>query len=305
MDGTTLLRRLAEALAEETDSSWLDTQFSYELLWESAIELNLRARQLTGTQTITTVADQAGYNLNADFLEPQMRDGNLQYFVKYNDGTSDSFLRWRPYEEVYYSNLTTSVTVPSDFTIIDKATLPTQITGTATSVGAASGGQCTLTDTAANFTDVAEGDIVHNTTDGSNGRVLSVTSTTALIVALFGGTNNDWTIADAYIIQPQNRMQIVFEPPPSTAAHTVTVPYLKRPAPVFSDYGTYRFQQHFLPSLISYAAALYKYRGDQHAFADKFLNQWELNVMRNAGFMHKAKASSNRFRVNLKARHIR
>ena len=51
-------------------------------------------------------------------------------------------------------------------------------TRTTTSAGAAVGGASTLTDTGGDFSDVSPGDIVHNTTDGSDGIVLSKTSST-------------------------------------------------------------------------------------------------------------------------------
>ena len=208
------------------------------------------------------------------------------------------------YEDVIKDDNTSSVSIPSHFTIIDNATLPTQETGTATSDGDASGGQCTLTDTAATFETslVSAGDIVHNTTDVSDGVVLSVTSETALVCALFGGTGNDWDTDDAYVIQPQGRIQIQFEPPPSTADHTVTVYYIQRPAPVFSDYGVYRFQSQYARPILAYAWWLYKYKDREPNYGDKFFLIFERAVKQAARALNNTYRRQG-YKVNLKKRY--
>jgi len=160
-------------------------------------------------------------------------------------------------------------TMPQCFAIRDKRALYSQITGTATSAGDASGGECTLTDTSGVFTTtdyVSKGDVIHNTTDGSSGVVLSITSATALVCALFGGTGNDWDTDDAYVIQPQGRLELIIDPPPSTAGHIITLEYIVKPDPVYSDYGSYRFRDQNMESIIEYAAAKYKMRDSEPDF---------------------------------------
>jgi hypothetical protein len=170
------------------------------------------------------------------------------------------------------------VAIPDSFSIVEAPDL-TQITGAATADGAASGGECTLTDTTSPpFTDVRAGDIIHNTTDGSSGIVRAYTSTSVIITCLFGGTNNDWTSADAYIINPQKRFYLWLDPPPSTASYTVRVWYVQKPTPVYSSYRSYPFPTGFSGALVSYAAWLYKFRDSQPDFADRMFKYWDYEV---------------------------
>jgi len=198
--------------------------------------------------------------------------------------------------------------VPDSFTIRDKQALYSQITGSATSAGTATGGKSTLTDSSGLFltTDyVSPGDTVHNTTDSSDGIVLSVTSGTTIDTALFGGTNNQWASTtgsqDAYVIQPQGRSEIILDPPPSEANHLIRIPYISRPAPVYSDYGTYRFSQKAMEAIIKYAAWMYKYRDAEPNFGDRLFILWDRAVRDEA---HRLNPYTNRRRlnVNLKAR---
>lgn len=278
VDGKSLLRSLRELMNESSTSGFMDDRTSYEYLWYAAIEFTNRTHCLRNTQSITTVADQAGYTLNANFLKLYLKDSYGKFYLKYNDGSNDEFILFKEYEDIIYENNTTSVSIPTNFTIIDDSTKDTQISSTTTSAGAASGGQCTLTDTGSDFSDVSAGDIVHNTTDGSDGVVLSKTSTTALVTALFDGTNNDWTLGDAYMIQPQARLKLQFDPPPSTASHTATVYYIERPAPVFSSYGIYRIQPQYSQALVSYAMFLYKYRDSEPNFGDRLYTLFDLKT---------------------------
>jgi hypothetical protein len=209
-----------------------------------------------------------------------MTNRNKEFMVKLNDGSTNTFPLFKEYTDIIYDDETTSISLPSWFTIIDDTTLDAQVTGTATSTVAAVAGQTTLNDTAGDFSDVSAGDIVHNTADGSTGYVLSKTSSTVLVVALFGGTANDWTSADTYVIQPQGRMKLHLNPPPSIAAYTVTLYYLKRPAPVFSDYGVYRFPDQFMTAIVKYAAWLYKYRDREPNMGDSFFKYFDNEVRR-------------------------
>ena len=299
MDGKTMLYSLRHLLEEDSDSGFLDNYSSYRYINDAAFEFALRTSCLKSTQEITTVADTATYTLNADFLKLHMQNSSRNYIVKYYDGTNHYFIPWKPYEEIIIGNNTTSVTIPSHFTILDDATLDTRVSSTATAAGASSGGQCTLTDSTAPFADVSVHDIVHNTTDGSKGVVLSKTSTTAIVTALFGGTADDWTSSDGYVIQPQGRMLIQFDPPPSTAAHTATVYYIQRPAPVYSDYGVFRFPQQYTDALVKYAAWLYKYRDREPNYGDKWFMLFE-NAVRRYTAQTNHILHRKRFQVNMK-----
>ena len=297
-DGKDLLRRLTSLLNEDSDSGWLDEQTSYDFLYDSAVEFVDRTGCLRSEQEITTIAEISDYNLNPDFLRLYLKNTSNNFYLKLYDGSNYHFLTWKDYEDIYYQNNTTSVAIPGKFTIID-TDLPDQVTGTTTSAGADSGGQQTLTDTAGDFSDVEAGAIVHNTTDGSDGIVLSKTSSTVLVTALFGGTDNDYTSGDTYIIQPQARYKLIIDPPPSTADYTIYLPYVQRPDPVYSDYGVYAFVN---PSaLVKYAFWLYKYRDKEPNFADAMYRFWEMEISRKAYGINRSQRPT-RIRINMKAR---
>jgi hypothetical protein len=209
----------------------------------------------------------ASTTTNTDDTVAVYTDKSLSSTGWNGDGTPSGTASYYKIENV------SSQRVPSYFTIRDKQALYSQITGTATSDGDASGGQCLLTDTSATLitSEFANpGDTVHNTTDGSDGMVLSIEGDTTAYVALFGGTDNEWDTNDAYVIQPQGRLEIVFDPPPSKSGDIVKVEYVARPDPVYSDYGVYRFRQNATEAIVKYAAWLYKYRDAEPNFGDKF-----------------------------------
>ena len=302
MDGKNLLYRLRQLLDEDSTSSFMDDRTSYDFIYEAAIQLVIRANLLRSSQAITTVADTSSYTLNADFLKLYAKDRYNNLFIRYTDSSgNESVLFWRDYEDILFENQTDSVAVPSFFCVIDDPTKDSQATGTATSTATQTGYQSTLTDTSGDFSDVSAGDIVHNTSDGSDGIVLSKTSSTVLVVALFNGTNNDWTSGDAYVIQPQGRMKIVLDQPTETAGETITVPYLKRPDPVYSHYGVYRFQNHHIMPLLKYAAWLYKYKDREPQTGDALYQYWERQLGVHS---EQARSAMNRkgFKVNRKVR---
>jgi len=303
MDGITALYRLRQLLNEDANSAFLDTRTSYDFINSAAVEFVERTKCLKSSQAITTVASQAGYTLNADFLSLYLKDRNNQYYCKYNDGGSSysDFIYWKDYEDIIIEDNVDAVSRPSDFTIIDDATLDDQLTGTCTSAGVLSGGQAILTDSAADFSDVSAGDTIHNTTDGSMGIVLSKTSSTVLVTALFGGTENDWDSSDAYVLQPQGRLQLRLDPPPSTAAHTITVYYAQRPQPVYSNYGVYRFQPQHMEAILKYAAFNYQYRDQDPNFGDAYFQHWE-RALRQSADMLNSTFQRNRIKVNMKVR---
>jgi len=228
--------------------------------------------------TVSAYVDDGELTLTEDI----MADGEA--YVLYS---ADNFLTWKDYEDIIYANrirATDAVDIPNYFSIRDKQSLSSQITGTATSAGDKAGGECILTDTSGVFTTtdyVSPGDIIHNTVDGSDGIVLSITSATALVCALFDGTDNEWDEDDTYVIQPQGRFELILDPPPDDASDTVRVWYIERPEPVFSDYGMYRFSQQAMEAIIDYAAAKYKYRDNEPEFAREFLANWDMKLKRD------------------------
>ncbi|MDD5722709.1 MAG: hypothetical protein PHY29_03090 [Syntrophales bacterium] len=304
MDGWTALWQLRETIGEGSSSDYLNDQLSYTLLFEAAKELNRRTASIVSSQTITIVAEQAEYNLNPDFGGLYLKTTDGEPFVKYNDGTNDTFITMKPYAEVIYDNQTESVTIPDFFSIRHATTQVSNVTGTATADGTVSNGEATLTDTASStrFANVSSGDAVHNTTGSEHGIVISKTSNTALVTAIFdsNGDAQSWSSGDAYVIVPQPRMSIVFDPPPSTSSHTVTIEYIKNPEPVFSPYRSYTFPYEN-GELIRYAAGMYKMRDKDATFAAAFTQQADRGVKLTGGTVRKV-TDRNTWTMNLKKR---
>ena len=251
---------------EPSSSQFLDDRTTFDFLYEGAKKWVLISKSLRKTQEITTVAEQQGYTLDGDFLGHYFKDDDNDFFIKYNDGSDDYFLDFKNYQEIIWDNDTDSQSVPDYWGITTDPTLDSQITGTASQAGDATGGKARLTVASAAFADVTAGDIIHNTTDGSDGVIVKVVSTTVLDTCLFGGTDNEWDSSDAFIIQPRGRLQLVLDPPPSTASHTITVYALQKPAPVYSDYDVYPFAYDYEEALSKFAAFLYKYRDKEPDF---------------------------------------
>lgn len=205
----------------------------------------------------------------------------------------------------YYTVETiSSQSVPNSFSIRPKEELYGQITGSATATGDATAGECTLEDTSATFltTDyVSPGDHIHNTTDGSTGVVLEILTTNTIKVALFGGTNNNWTTGDAYVIQPMGRMNINLDPAPDTLNLLMEIPYIKMPAPVYSDYRTYNFPQQVMEAIIKYAAWMYKYRDGEPDFGDVLYVLFD-RAVRSIHNSLQPTLKRRKFRVNFKRR---
>lgn len=269
MDGKDLTRRVLNLLNEPSTSQFIDERTTFDYLYDAAKQWTIISKCLRKTQEITTVASQQGYTLDGDFLGHYIRDDNNDFQIKYNDGTDDYFLDFKPYREIINDNNEDSQTIPDNWGITHDATLDSQVSGATNAAGASVGGKSTCAAATALFTDVTAGDIIHNTADGSDGVVISIASDfKSVTTCLFGGTDNDWTSADTLIIQPRGRLQLVFDPPPETKDHTVTVYALQKPPPVYSDYDVYPFSYDYAEALSKYAAWLYKYRDKEPDFGN-------------------------------------
>ena len=270
MDGKDLKRRVRNLLNEPSTSAFLDDRTTYDFLFEGAKAWTIISKCLRKTQNITTVAEQAAYTLDGDFLGHYLKDNDRDFFIKYNDGSDDHFLDFKPYQEIIRDNDTDSQSIPDYWGITTDPTLDDQITGTASMAGDKTGGKSTLTVASAKFADVTVGDVVHNTTGVSDGIIVKVVSAVALDTCLFGDATADeeWDLSDAFIIQPRGRLQLVLDPPPSTKDHTITVYALQNPAPVYSDYDIYPFAFDYAEALAKYAAWLYKYRDKEPDFGN-------------------------------------
>jgi len=304
MDGKTLTEGLAQLLLEDSStSSFLDSKTSYDAIYNAAVEFCRRTQIYKSSQTITTVADQAAYDLNPDFLSLYLKNDRNEFALKLYDGSAYNWIKFRDYDGIYLANETESVALPYNFAIRTKETLYTTLTGTATSAGALSNGEATLTDSAAPFTDVKVGDFVHNTTDGAHGIVISVTSTSALVTAMFGGTENDWDSSDAYIVMSQGRKQLYLDPPPSTAGYSVYIPYVQKPEPVYSLYRAYRLDRQYQMAIIMYAAWLYKMRDGKADYANRYYQYFD-SECRKAAKTENLNQGRPNLRVNMMKRSL-
>ena len=285
MDGQSLNIGLANLLQENmSSSSFLNTRASYDLFYDAALEFVRRTLCLTSTTNITTVANKASYDLPHDYLMLWATDDRNEYYIKVNDGLADYFITHRDYDKVLYANQTTAVPIPQSFSLIDQQTLPSRVTGTATATSVVANGESTLTDSTAPFADVEVGDEVHNTTGTYDGIVISKTSDSALVTAMFDGLGiaRGWTITtDAYVIVPQAKFSIVLDPPPSEDGYVITIQYVQKPEPVYSPFRTYRFDSQYKTALIMYAAWIYKYSDREPNFGDKWYQHFD-NMTRRA-----------------------
>jgi hypothetical protein len=217
-----------------------------------------------------------------------------------NDGSSDYWITHRDYEPQYYTNLTDPVAIPDTFAITDVEANTSSLTGTATSTSSTSVYDvAALYDTTATFSSVSPGDLVHNLTDSSHGVVVGVFASSYLLnTAMFYGTNNYFTLADSYLVNLQGRKRLVFSPPPSTSGYTVTVPYVRKPAPVYTDYGMYPFDPMFSPAFVKYAAWLAKYRDREPNYGDAWYKYW-LEQIRIAVKVSNKALDRTRFKVQM------
>jgi hypothetical protein len=306
MDGRMMLYQLRQLLQESDSSSFLDDRTSYDYLYEAACELVSALKLGTASQTITTTATTSLYDLNADYLCLYVKNDFNDYVIKYYDGSGYYWPSFRDEAFIFQENSTSDSSIPNNFSIVDESTVPVNETGTATADGATTNGECTLTDAAGGFVvaGVSAGDQIHNTTDLSDGVVLSVTDATHLQVALFGGTANDWTSADAYTLIPQTRRQLFLDPPSLTAGHVITIKYVPKPSPVYSDFRTYRVPSHYLPAIVKYAAWLYKYRDREPNFGDAWYKYWEMQLRKYHANENRSPAKQ-KWTVNMTKRTLR
>lgn len=269
-----LTRAMLDALdAPQRDALFnTDERVLYNYLDRAAVDFVRETRCLTKTVTLTTVAGQQAYDLPADFIELYLRNRNDRSTVKYYDGADYSWPLLASFDRIFRNNLTDHQDYPSRFAIIDKLTQPALITGTTTATGAKAAGQCILTDSTKLFLTtnlVSTRDIVHNGTDHSHGLVLSVTDATHLVTALFEGKKNAFGNGDSYVIQRATAKQLYLDAPSESSGHTITVPYVCMPDPVYSDYGFWRLPAAFCHGIACEAAFLFQNREGDYISADR------------------------------------
>ena len=105
------------------------------------------------------------------------------------------------------------------------------------------------------------------------------------------------TLLKHAIIQQQPRYQIFLDPTPNESGQIITVSYLSKPAPVYSNYGTYPFATGYEEAIVKYAAWLYKYRDSKPAMGDPLYAAYERAMRKGKNVNRKAEGVVG-FRVN-------
>ena len=264
MDGKTARIFTEHLIRAKSKAAVVNHKMMFDLIHLGAEEFVNLVGCLVSSQSITTVADQANYDLNANYLRLYLKTNEKRggdYFIRYTDGSSNDYIvKYQSYQKTVYDNDDTSIDVPGNFTLHQKTSLPDQLTGTTTSAGALSAGQAILTDTGESFeTYISSNDVIHNVSKDATGKVLSVTDDENLVTAIFDSDGNavSWDNGDSWVIQPVGRVQLQLVPPPDTASETLTVSYVAKPAPVYSDYGTWNINDVYHKAFCFYAAYLF------------------------------------------------
>ena len=297
--GVDIQGRINLALAEPNTSQWIDLKGSFDYCYEAAKDFTKETNCWVQTQTISTVANQAAYPLNPDFLEVLTKDDNNFGLVEYAIGSSVTWLNWESYNSYLQNN--NPVGTPTNYAIC-AAPLNARITGTVTTGSTETGGETSLIDSNQTlFSSLYPGDSVVDTTSGNYGFVIAAgTNPTTAMFDMSGRSSSyaSWSIAHTYMVQMQPRYQILLDPPPSVTGQTVTVTYLAKPLPVYSDYGTYPFATGYEEAIIAYAAWKYKYRDSKMKNQGDPLYMIYERDMRKAKNVHGKAAGKQGFRVN-------
>jgi len=265
MDGKKLTREMLDWLDQPLASDLEANQRRiYEMLDLAAGIFCRETFCLHTSVQITTVADKQNYDLPPDFIELYMKSSRGRYFIKYFDGSNYSYPIRTSYEKIFHTYATNPKAIPGRFAVIDKEETEDLIQGTVDESEDPMYGEVDLFDEDKSFTTtdrVYPRDIVHNEKDGSTGYVLSIVNEHWLKVALFLGKDNRFVFGEiipTYTIQPAAEKQIVLDQPSSTTGHIMTVPYICMPAPVYSDYGFWRFPPRVCKAIAAGAATIYK-----------------------------------------------
>ena len=301
----------------------------YQFLDAAAVTFARETGFSTNECAITTVASQQVYDLPPNFIGLFMKNRSGRYFIKYYDGSNYTWPIKSSYEKLFKANLTTAKTTPGRFAIREDAVpswdyyrLATEavedlitegedyivleelnrglVIGTSGAVGNQSAGDCALYDSNKYYTSthrVYPRDIVHNVTDGSSGVVLHVVDDTHLVTALFGGAQNQWAEGDSYVIIPGSHHRIMLDAPSETAGHTMTVPYVSMPQPVFSDYMTWRFPPRVCVAIAHEAAFMINEQKYDYAAANRHHAMFEDELLQFKRERAQQKLQDGRYRL--------
>lgn len=294
MDGRTLSRGLARILNEDPDTSgFMHQRTSFDLLFQAMCEYIIRTQTSHSSQTITTVSGTSDYLLNADYLGLYMKDANDFYVVDFTTAAGNkSVIRYKDESEKFGQTPMNQAT-PGGFYVTDYRTAMSKV---AVTIGA-TGSDFKAAGTGAGFLAGASvGDTIHNTTTGAYGVVTKVTSDVLLECGMFDGSS---AIAGSGYVIPQGRFQLSLDNPSQNDGDTITLPYIRRPAPVYTYYDSYRLSPQDTTPLVYYAAFLYKYRDREPNYGDKWFMVWDRHVRLSGRQQNKAVGRTG-FKVSFK-----
>lgn len=264
MIGFDLRLQFLDALnQDQEDLVQVDLRRIYHAL-DMAAGLYVReTRGIRSDAVIATVADQQAYDLPPDFKAPSIRQqyGQLRRKVavaKYDYDGNTAWVPMRSYEVVFRCNRTDNRQVPGCFAVRSAVAAKPSLTGSVTADGPVVAGEATLTDATADFTaSVSPRDVVINTTRNSSGVVLEVTDGQHIQCAMFPEGINSWRTGDGYRIQPEARPQVYLDAPSAVSGHTLTLPYIAQPAPVYADNRSWRLDDIACRAIAFEAAFLF------------------------------------------------
>lgn len=207
MDLENIRKRVRSLVREPRENFILDDEITYwanDASFEATKDINYPWKN----QTIYGVGDQADYDLASDFhaVHP------LLDFMFNKKKLDKHGVKWMEKEYPDYLSAS-SVSQPEQFyfksmTQVSIYPPPSLVASGTDTTGS---GTTTLNDSAASFVSSYVGHAIQNTTDGSYGLITSVASGTQLICTLTGGTNNTWTLADAYTINLSGYLPYVYK----------------------------------------------------------------------------------------------
>jgi hypothetical protein len=297
MIGALYLQQLNELLSE-FGGNWINIKISFDYLYEAAKDFSKETSSCHNTQIITTIANKSAYDLNPDFLEILSKDSHGKGIVALSAEHGTNWLSWESYSN-YLQNDDNQPGYPSFYAVSDSS-IPIRSIGTAVRDQDEIGGESMLYYSIGEVPTVFPGDSVINTTQNCYGVVLQpgMPITTAMFdLSSRGGEYSSWIENDKFIIQQQPRYQIFLDPTPNESGQIITVSYLSKPAPVYSNYGTYPFATGYEEAIVKYAAWLYKYRDSKPAMGDPLYAAYERAMRKGKNVNRKAEGVVG-FRVN-------
>lgn len=255
MDGKSLLRYGTEALG---GIAIADQRFFFDCLDEAATSFVRETKSLTAEAVLTTVANHQAYKLPPDFIALIAKDRAGKFIVRYtNTDSEESYITHVPFDTIFRFG-TQDVGTPESFCLVQSAP-ESVLAGTATATGELYKGESILSDETETFTETVQvRDAIRNGSDGSDGFVTAVISDTQVRVVLFGGTSNVFQSGDDYEILSAADTLLKLDKPSEVADETLTVPYLKKPSPVYSESARWELNPQSCRAICFEAAFLFK-----------------------------------------------